>query len=75
MRGLQRHEERTVVEPVGLVDAPGREVVAVALALPMSGCARNRDKGDDAGYVARDVNTLYLAGRERFERGVVAGLR
>ncbi len=44
-------------------------LVAVALALPMSGCARNRDKGDDAGYVARDVNTLYNLAKKYVDRG------
>jgi outer membrane protein assembly factor BamD len=38
--------------------------VAVALALPIAGCAGKKVKGDTA-YVARDVNTLYGLARER----------
>ncbi len=44
-------------------------LVAVALVLPMSGCARNRDKGDDTAYVARDVNTLYNLAKKYLDQG------
>jgi outer membrane protein assembly factor BamD len=49
-----------------------RPIVALALAamlLPLAGCGGGSKTGTDTLYVARDVNTLYLAGRDRFERG------
>jgi outer membrane protein assembly factor BamD len=39
-----------------------------AVALPMAGCARNKAK-TDTSYVARDVNTLYGAAKDRLDRG------
>lgn len=39
-----------------------------ALALPLSGCATSKSKADTK-YVARDVNTLYSAARDRLDRG------
>ena len=44
-------------------------LLAAALVLPMSGCARNRDKGDDAAYIARDVNTLYSLAKKYLDQG------
>ena len=41
-------------------------LVAVALLLPVAGCAKNKMKGDTA-YVARDVNTLYSLGKKRLD--------
>ncbi len=43
-------------------------LLAAALVLPVSGCAKNRVKGD-AGYVARDVNTLYALAKKRLDQG------
>ncbi|WP_037499389.1 outer membrane protein assembly factor BamD [Sphingomonas jaspsi] len=39
-----------------------------AVILPVSGCAKNKVKGDTA-YVARDVNTLYSLAKQRADRG------
>lgn len=39
-----------------------------AFALPLSGCATSKSKADTK-YVARDVNTLYTAARDRLDRG------
>ena len=39
-----------------------------ALALPLSGCATSKNKADTK-YVARDVNTLYTAARDRLDGG------
>lgn len=38
------------------------------LALPLAGCATSKNKADTK-YVARDVNTLYTAARDRLDRG------
>lgn len=48
--------------------------LALAVALPatlISGCATNRgaNKRIDTSYVARDVDTLYLAAKDRLDRG------
>ena len=43
-------------------------VLAAALVLPAAGCARHRAKSD-AGYVARDVNTLYALAKKRLDQG------
>ena len=45
-------------------------LVSAALA-PLAGCAANRAQGGaaDTQYVARDVNTLYNAGKDRLDRG------
>ena len=43
--------------------------VAAALILPATGCARNSTAGEDVGYVARDVNTLYALAKRRLETG------
>src|SRR6185436_5546943 len=40
---------------------------AVVSSLALTGCATSKNKADTK-YVARDVNTLYLAGKERFDR-------
>ena len=39
-------------------------LIAVALLLPASGCAKNKLKGDTE-YVARDVNTLYSLAKKK----------
>ena len=44
-------------------------LVAVAIVLPAGGCARNKIKGGDAEYVARDVNTLYGLAKKRLDQG------
>ena len=43
-------------------------ILAAAIILPASGCARNKLKGDTE-YVARDVNTLYDLAKQRLDRG------
>ncbi len=43
-------------------------IAALAVILPLAGCARNGTKRDTA-YVARDVDTLYTAAKERLDRG------
>ena len=42
-------------------------LAAVAAIIPLSGCARNKTKADTS-YVARDVNTLYSAAKDRLDR-------
>ena len=42
-------------------------LAAVAVIVPISGCARNKSKADTS-YVARDVNTLYSAAKDRLDR-------
>ena len=46
-------------------------LAAVALALPLAGCAGKKVKGDTA-YVARDVNTLYALAKKSADRGQYA---
>jgi len=43
-------------------------MVACALVLPATGCARNKTKSDTA-YVARDVNTLYTLAKKWLDQG------
>ncbi len=43
-------------------------LLACIAILPVTGCARNRAKGDTA-YVARDVNTLYAAAKRTMDQG------
>lgn len=43
-------------------------VVACAILLPVTGCARNR-ASTDTGYIARDVNTLYSLAKQRLDQG------
>jgi outer membrane protein assembly factor BamD len=43
-------------------------LVLIAASLTVSGCARNRSKGE-LPYVARDVGTLYDAAKDRLDRG------
>ena len=43
-------------------------VLAAVLALPLAGCAGSKNKTDTA-YVARDVNTLYTAAKQKLDRG------
>jgi len=40
-----------------------------ALLSPLAGCAGSKKSKADTSYVARDVNTLYRAGKMRFDRG------
>ena len=42
-------------------------LIAAALVLPLAGCATGKNKGDTK-YVARDVDTLYNAAKERLDR-------
>ncbi len=42
-------------------------LLACAVAIPVSGCARNRT-GSDTAYIARDVNTLYALAKERLDK-------
>ena len=44
-------------------------LIAAVLVLPAAGCARDRGKTDDTGYVARDVNTLYNAAKRYLDQG------
>lgn len=43
-------------------------IAAIAVIIPLSGCARSRTKRDTS-YVARDVDTLYTAAKDRLDRG------
>ena len=43
-------------------------LVAAAIILPAGGCARNKVKGGDTEYVARDVNTLYTLAKKRLDQ-------
>jgi len=48
-----------------------RAAFLVAAILPLvlvAGCAKNRNRADTQ-YVARDVSTLYMAGKQRLDRG------
>lgn len=47
------------------------QMAALALFVPLAGCASLGGGNDsaDTQYVARDVNTLYTAGKERLDRG------
>ncbi len=51
----------TNLRPLGLL-------LAAALLAPLAGCASGKTKADTA-YVARDVNVLYNAARDRLDRG------
>jgi outer membrane protein assembly factor BamD len=42
-------------------------MIAAALVVPLAGCATGKNKGDTK-YVARDVDTLYNAAKERLDR-------
>lgn len=42
-------------------------MIAAALVVPLAGCATGKNKGDNK-YVARDVDTLYNAAKERLDR-------
>ena len=42
-------------------------LMACAIVLPLTGCARNQNKGDTS-YIARDVNTLYALAKSRLDR-------
>lgn len=49
---------------------PLAALIIVAMLVPIAGCAGGRKRGGtDTQYVARDVNTLYMAARNRFDRG------
>lgn len=43
-------------------------IAALAVIVPLAGCARNSTKRDTS-YVARDVDTLYTAAKDRLDRG------
>ncbi len=43
-------------------------ILACAAAVPLAGCAKDRNKGDTA-YVARDVGTLYNAAKRTMDAG------
>jgi outer membrane protein assembly factor BamD len=43
-------------------------MIAAALLAPLAGCASSKNKSDTK-YVARDVDTLYNAAKERMDRG------
>lgn len=43
-------------------------LLAAAAVMPVAGCASSKNKADTK-YVARDVNTLYNAARDRLDRG------
>jgi outer membrane protein assembly factor BamD len=43
-------------------------VAIAAIAMSLAGCASNRNKADTQ-YIARDVSTLYSAGKYRLDRG------
>ncbi len=47
---------------------PAALMVAAALLTPLAGCATSKNKADTK-YVARDVDTLYNAGKDRLARG------
>ncbi|QIK78424.1 outer membrane protein assembly factor BamD [Sphingomonas piscis] len=42
-------------------------IMACAVALPLSGCARNKAT-TDTNYIARDVNTLYAAAKQKLDQ-------
>jgi len=42
---------------------------ACVLAVPLAGCAKDRVKGGDTAYVARDVSTLYSAAKRTMDQG------
>jgi len=52
---------RRLFRPIALV-------IAAALLAPLAGCATSKNKADTK-YVARDVDTLYNAAKERLDRG------
>ncbi len=47
---------------------PALLLLACAIVLPASGCARNK-KSADTAYIARDVNSLYALAKQRMDRG------
>jgi outer membrane protein assembly factor BamD len=47
---------------------PAILLLACAIVLPASGCARNK-KSADTAYIARDVNSLYALAKQRMDRG------
>jgi len=47
---------------------PALLLLACAIVLPASGCARN-SKTADTAYIARDVNSLYALAKQRLDRG------
>jgi len=52
---------RKATRPIALM-------IAAALVFPLAGCATGKNKGDTK-YIARDVDTLYNAAKERLDRG------
>ena len=52
------------------IPRPLTALLLMAAVLPLAACAGNGDRDrTDASYVARDVNTLYTAAKERLDRG------
>jgi outer membrane protein assembly factor BamD len=49
--------------------SPALLLLACAIVLPASGCARNKSSADTA-YIARDVNSLYALAKQRMDRGL-----
>ena len=47
---------------------PALLLLAFAIVLPASGCARG-NKSADTAYIARDVNSLYALAKQRMDRG------
>jgi outer membrane protein assembly factor BamD len=48
--------------------SPALLLLACAIVLPASGCARNKSSADTA-YIARDVNSLYALAKDRMDKG------
>ena len=48
---------------------PVAATLALALLVPLSACASRGGSKADTSYVARDVNTLYRAAKDRLDRG------
>jgi outer membrane protein assembly factor BamD len=48
---------------------PALLLLACAIVLPASGCARG-NKSADTAYIARDVNSLYALAKQRMDRGL-----
>ena len=47
---------------------PALLLLACAIVIPASGCARNKTAADTA-YIARDVNSLYALAKDRMDKG------
>ena len=58
---------KLTVLPLAVPAAALALLIAAAFVLPLAGCATGKNKGDTK-YVARDVDTLYNAAKERLDR-------